>query len=38
MNNVDDVGSAVLQRFEVLVAQKSLGVFLALDGNNIEAT
>ena len=36
INNVDDEGRAILQRYEASVAQKTLGVFLAMDGNNME--
>ena len=38
INTVDDEGRAVLLRYEASVAQKTLGVFLAMDGNNIEET
>ena len=38
INNVDDSGRAVLQRYEVSEAQKTLGVYLAMDGNNMEET
>jgi hypothetical protein len=38
INNVNDIGRARLQRYEASEAQKTLGVFLAMDGNNMEET
>ena len=38
INTVDDDGRAVLLRYEASVAQKTLGLFLVMDDNNIEET
>jgi hypothetical protein len=38
INNVDDSGREVLNRYEALEAKKTLGVYLAMDGNNQEET
>jgi hypothetical protein len=38
INNVNDIGRARLHRYEASEAQKTLGVFLAMDGNNMEET
>jgi hypothetical protein len=37
-NNVNDIGRARLHRYEGSEAQKTIGVFLAMDGNNMEET
>jgi hypothetical protein len=38
INNIDDSGRDTLRRFEVDIAKETLGVFLAMDGNNMEET
>ena len=38
INNVDDSGREVLHCYKATVANKTLGVFLAMDGNNKEET
>jgi uncharacterized protein with LGFP repeats len=38
INNVNDTGRARLQRCKASEAQKTLGKFLAMDGNNMEET
>ena len=38
INNVDDSGRDTLRRFEANIAKETLGVFLAMDGNNKEET
>jgi hypothetical protein len=38
INNVDDSGREVLNRYEASEAKKTLGVYLAMDGNNQEET
>jgi hypothetical protein len=35
INNVKDIGWARLQRYEASEGQKTLGVFLAMDGNRL---
>jgi hypothetical protein len=38
INKIDDSGREILQRYEANIAKETLGVFLAMDGNNEEET
>jgi hypothetical protein len=38
INKIDDSGREILQRYKAHVAKETLGVFLAMDGNNKEET
>jgi hypothetical protein len=35
---IDDTGQEILQHHEVTIAKETLGVYLAMDGNNKEET